>query len=105
MSALRREEILGLPLPITSPDEIADPTSYLAMAQARHHAQVHLRRPFEPAAVRWKVQSVGDGYGIVVAYIDARLVVERLNAVVGGEWSDEYRVHAQGVEECALTVS
>lgn len=64
----------------------------------------HLRRPFERAAVRWKVQSAGDGYGIVIAYIDARLVIERLNLVVGYGWQDEYRAHAQGVEECALTL-
>jgi hypothetical protein len=96
-----RDDVLDAPLPI-------EPATHLdldmRMRAALSNALVHFRRPFEPAAVRWKVQSAGSGYGLVVAYIDARLVVERLNAVAGGWWDDEYRVHAQGVEECALTV-
>lgn len=46
-------------------------------------AFLHLRRPFAPAAVKWKLQSVYKDYGggVVVGYIDARLVVERLNTV------------------------
>lgn len=70
----------------------------------RGDALAHLRRPFSPAAVRWKVQTAGSGYGIVVAYLDARLVVERLNLVAGLDWSDAYRTMGTGVEECALTV-
>lgn len=95
---MTREEILAVELPISRLSALGHSQSPL------NAALVHLRRPFEPAAVRWKVQSAGSGYGIVVAYIDARLVGERLNAVVGGEWSDEFRAHEQGVEECALTV-
>lgn len=54
----------------------------------------HLRRPFTPAAVKWKVQSSwpkgkpAEG-AIIVGYIDARLVSERLNMVVGGNWSEK----------------
>lgn len=54
----------------------------------------HLRRPFTPAAVKWKVQSAwpkgkpAEG-AIIVGYIDARLVSERLNMVVGGAWSEK----------------
>lgn len=54
----------------------------------------HLRRPFTPAAVKWKVQSAwpkgkpAEG-AIIVGYIDARLVSERLNMVVGGNWSEK----------------
>lgn len=80
------------------PPEVALPVGSLKEALPQ------LRRPFEPAAVRWKVQSAGERYGIVIAYIDARLVIERLNMVAGEEWEDEYRAHSQGVEECALTV-
>jgi hypothetical protein len=66
----------------------------------------HLRRPFEPAAVKWKVQAVvAQGKAaIVVAHIDARLVVERLNAVVGALWYDEYTLLDKGTAECALTL-
>jgi hypothetical protein len=51
-----------------------------------------LRRPFTPEAIKFKVQSVfKDAKGcVIVSYIDARLVIERLNAVCGPEWSATY---------------
>jgi hypothetical protein len=65
----------------------------------------HLRAPFTPAAVRFKVQTynVERGAGLVVSYIDARLVIERLNLVVGGDWEDEYRLVDRGME-CRLSI-
>jgi len=54
-----------------------------------------LRRPFTTSAVRWKVQTKAgrDNKALAIYYIDARLVAERLNLVVGaGNWWDEYRV-------------
>src|SRR5690606_7091142 len=48
----------------------------------------HLRRPFTPEAIRFKVQSVfkkqdGTPFAcLIVPYIDARLASERLNRVV-----------------------
>jgi hypothetical protein len=71
-----------------------------------NEALLHLRRPFTAAAVKWKVQTVwknGRG-GIVVAYIDARLVVERLNRVVGGAWSATYDPAGTGLMWCHLAV-
>jgi hypothetical protein len=64
-----------------------------------------LRRPFTPSAVRWKLQSVHRDQrgGIVVAYLDARLVIERLNTVVGLDWRDEYDEFI-GATRCRLTV-
>lgn len=53
----------------------------------------HLRRPFAPHAVKWKVQASWPKdkaeTAIVVGYIDARLVMERLNLVTGGLWSEK----------------
>ncbi len=74
-----------------------------------------LKRPFTVAAVRMKPQTVTKDKtkGLVTYYIDARMVVERLNAVVGaGAWSDSYRPLNVGQEalavgipvECALQV-
>lgn len=59
-------------------------------------ALLHLRRPFMPEAIRFKVQSVWRNGTrpagcVIVAYLDARLVIERLNAVVGGEWEVDYK--------------
>jgi hypothetical protein len=69
----------------------------------------HLRRPFAPEAVKFKVQTA---FGnptptgcVIVSYIDARLVVERLNAVCGGEWSAVYRPTSKDdLMLCDLTV-
>jgi hypothetical protein len=60
-----------------------------------------LRRPFAPAAVKWKPQATWPSNGpaegaIFVGYIDARLVSARLNHVVGGNWSEKpVRVEGQ----------
>lgn len=70
-------------------------------------AAPHLRRPFTAAAVKFKVQSTwpkdNPTGGLVVAYIDARLVVERLNLVCPHLWVDEYEPAGNGLM-CKLTV-
>lgn len=56
-------------------------------------ALTHLRRPFTEGAVRFKIQSAftNDPKGaLIVTYIDARLVAERLNHVVGAAWSEDF---------------
>jgi hypothetical protein len=67
----------------------------------------HLRRPFSPAAVKWKIQTSSDKGGIVVGYIDARLVVERLNLVIPNWW-DRYEPYGERIDSgllvCHLTV-
>jgi hypothetical protein len=74
-----------------------------------------LRRPFTPAAIKFKPQTVkkDNSAGLASFYIDARLAAERLNEVVGAEnWSDAYRLLADGnvlpalyyPVECSLTV-
>jgi hypothetical protein len=62
-----------------------------------------LRRPFTAEAVRFKVQSKLTSGALVVAYIDARLVIERLNLVVPGQWSERYERVQDGLL-CRLTV-
>lgn len=61
-------------------------------------AAPHLRRPFTAQAMRWKVQaSYGDKGCLVVGYIDARLVVERLNLVVPGLWTETHARDSDGL--------
>jgi hypothetical protein len=62
-------------------------------------AAPHLRRPFTPEAVRWKVQTGT----LVVPHVDSRLVTERLNLVCPDLWHDEYETFGQGLL-CRLTV-
>jgi hypothetical protein len=47
----------------------------------------HLRRPPSAAAVRFKVQNTVDEAAQVAAYVDARLVFDRLDRVCSHEWS------------------
>ncbi len=58
------------------------------MARRLDEALPLLRRPFAPSAVRAKIQSQQRSktpeWGQVIRYVDARLVSERLNLVVGG---------------------
>lgn len=63
-----------------------------------------LRRPFTPAAVKFKVQTTWQSGALIVAYIDARLAVERLNLVCPHLWRDEYRPQGGGLMWCDLTV-
>lgn len=77
-----------------------------------------LQRPFTRGAVRIKPQATADRnggkVGLVTFYIDSRLVVERLNAVVGPDaWAESYKPvldDAMGAAahffpvECTLTV-
>lgn len=67
-----------------------------------------LRRPFTPAAVKFKVQATwpkdNPTGGLIVAYIDARLVVERLNMVIPDRWADHYEPFDRGFMWCHLTV-
>jgi hypothetical protein len=67
-----------------------------------------MRRPFTSQAVKFKVQATwpkdNPNAGLIVAYIDARLVVERLNLLVPHLWHDAYRPHGQGQMWCDLTV-
>lgn len=71
----------------------------------------HLRRPFTPEAIRFKVQSVfkdkdGNPTGcLIVAYIDARLASERLNRVIPAAWHATYKsVEGTKLMWCGLTV-
>lgn len=78
--------------------EINRPVDTLAMALPR------LRRPFTPAAVKFKVQATWPGGALVVSYIDARLVMDRLDMVVGENWTAEYEPTNSGLMWCHLEV-
>lgn len=64
-----------------------------------------LAEPFDPKAIGWKPQSAKGNRALAVAYIDARDVMDRLDAVVGvGCWQDEYEVLNDGSVVCRLLV-
>lgn len=71
-----------------------------------------LRAPFPAQQIKWKIQTnprTGDDWAMVVAYVDARDVAERLDLVTRGDWSDDFAppVTTAGVHislMCILTV-
>src|SRR5437879_5719597 len=68
----------------------------------------HMRRPFTAAAAHFKVQSTwpreAPANALVVMYIDARLVVDRLNLLLPHLWWDEYEPIDATHMVCKLTV-
>lgn len=67
----------------------------------------HLRRPFTISAVKFKVQQEWPGPkgALIAPYIDARLVSDRLDAIVPDLWSDAYEPVGGGKAlKCKLTV-
>ena len=68
-----------------------------------------LKRPFPADEINWRVQSCGISNGrpwaMVLAYIDARAVMDRLDKVVGPfNWQDEINSLENGKTFCKLSV-
>jgi hypothetical protein len=65
-----------------------------------------LTAPFPPERISWRVGSTAADKkrGMALAYIDARDVMERLDAVCGPEnWQSRYP-HAEGKTVCELAI-
>jgi hypothetical protein len=64
-----------------------------------------LAAPFEPREVKYKPQMVKNNRCLAMAYIDARLIQDRLDEVLGVEnWEDGYKILADGSVMCRLRV-
>jgi hypothetical protein len=64
-----------------------------------------LAEPFEPDEVKWKAQVARGNRALAVAYVDARVVEDRLDDVFGVEgWQDSYRVLPNNSVVCTLKV-
>ena len=64
-----------------------------------------LATPFEPRDVKFKPQMVKNNRCLAMAYIDARLIQDRLDDVVGPEnWEDSYDLLPDGSVMCKLRV-
>ena len=80
-----------------------------ARTDGRDPAVVELLRrlaePFDPGEIKWKPQQVKNNRCLAIAYIDARLIEDRLDEVLGGEnWKNEYQPLHDGNVECRLTI-
>jgi hypothetical protein len=64
-----------------------------------------LQAPFHPKDLKWKAQSVKGERCLAVCYVDARLVADRLDDVLGVDgWSDNYMVMEGGTVICHLSI-
>lgn len=64
-----------------------------------------LAAPFEVREVKFKPQMVKNNKALAIAYVDVRLVEDRLDEVVGvGNWQDDYEVLNDGSATCRLRV-
>jgi len=64
-----------------------------------------LLAPFEPGEVKFKPQTVSGNRALALAYIDARVVMDRLDSVFGVlGWQDTYQFLPDGSAICELSV-
>jgi hypothetical protein len=64
-----------------------------------------LAAPFNPEEVKWKPGKVSGNRALALAYVDARVIQDRLDNVVGVlGWSDEYEAVGNGTFLCRLKV-
>lgn len=62
-----------------------------------------LSAPFEPKEIKFKPQMVKNNRALAMAYIDARLIQDRLDEVLGVEnWQDKYDILPDGSVMCRL---
>ena len=62
-----------------------------------------LAGPFEAAEVKWKPQMVKGNRALAIAYVDVRVIQDRLDDVLGVEgWQDEYQLLPDNSVMCRL---
>lgn len=62
--------------------------------------------PFDVRDVKFKPQMVKNNKALAIAYVDVRLIEDRLDAVLGPEhWQDEYDILPDGSVTCKLRVN
>jgi hypothetical protein len=62
-----------------------------------------LAEPFDPSEVKWKPQTVSGNRALAVAFVDARVIQDRLDEVLGPEnWQDDYEFLPDGSVVCRL---
>lgn len=63
-----------------------------------------LAAPFNPAEIKFKPTMVKNNRCLALAYIDARLICDRLDEVLGvANWKDDYNVLHNGSVQCVLS--
>ncbi len=64
-----------------------------------------LAAPFDPSEVKWKPAVVSGNRAIALAFVDARVIQDRLDDVLGtANWQDAYDVLPEGSVVCRLSI-
>lgn len=90
---------------IKRPEQSSERESVKDMEKNLAEIQAALEAPFDPSEVKWKPQTVKGDRALAVAFIDARVVQERLDDVLGlGAWQDDYEFLPNNSVVCRLRV-
>jgi hypothetical protein len=64
-----------------------------------------LAAQFDPSEVKWKPQTVKDNRALVICFVDARVIQDRLDDVLGVMgWQDSYECLPDGAVVCRLRI-
>jgi hypothetical protein len=73
------------------------------MSAALHELTQALAAPFDPAVVKFKPAVIQGNRALALAYVDARVIQDRLDEVLGVEnWQDAYDSLSDGSVVCRL---
>jgi len=74
------------------------------MSKLDRQILAQLAEPFPSEEIKWKPQATKGDRALAVAYVDARVVAERLDQVVEGDWSFDWEQASNGCVKGKLTV-
>lgn len=78
------------------------------MADKELTIEQKLKQPFEPEHIEWRIQQSGDSngkrWGLVLAYVTNRAIMDRLDEVFGVDgWKNEYTTAPDGGILCGIS--
>lgn len=75
--------------------------------QTPDHSDItkRLAEPFDASEIKWKPGVVSGNRALALAYVDARVIQDRLDEVVGpAGWQDDYEILPEGSVVCRLKI-
>jgi hypothetical protein len=88
---------------VNAPTNTTKPTEITQRDPELRAIAAALSAPFEPKDIKFKPQMVKNNRALAMAYIDARLIQDRLDDVLGVEnWQDKYDIQPDGSVVCRL---